>query len=669
MGVQMPLHLSPRTKDVLEVLRQESSNAPFYLMDLLDLLAGRFINKQRGETIQRQLASHRTNVARNRPPKMYFDLARLLSDGPKVPRQLGLEDVPLSPEIIFQTAVHTDERYWSLDEDGDAVCQLHDAELTSAGKAEDHKASRKLHSQAFGRNLTAMAYGWSDPPLGSFTELPQSVRDVLVQLFAGYQVPLLVGEAGVGKSTIARQVAYMLKEADRRVHPELHKMRVLSVTRADLVAGTDDRGALESRVQTLVQMADRSTQNIVFLDEIHALFDGSPEANTISNILKPPMAEGKLRCFGATTRAEFDRYLTGDPPLVERFKLCFVQEPRRDDLVAAFLKSPESILTKSELDGWDLSPEAREAAVDLSIRFMPLQRLPRKAANLLRAAAAECRFDDPQRESKTISVGDVQATLGRMMSLPDRAFATSPKEISKSLATSLIAEIKGHNTRIMQIADNLCAREKLREKGLLTNRPLASYLFLGPEGVGKRALAYALARHHFAMGSTEREFVSEVNVSGFVGEQGLNRFRGAAPGYVGYGETPAVFRDPRTSPRRIILIEGLDASSGLAEAVGSILQSGVGFDGSGRPTDYSGCVMILIATAETDDLQLVKPHVDRVFPFDTLNANSLEEFAATLAKRSEGVLKIQPPQITDGCRLPVEVIHKWQQLLISTIQQ
>ena len=462
-------------KGCLQSIREHAQSRTVVLADFLKELACRFADQSFGQRIQTLLTDPCS--AKRLPEGIQFALMQTLQSAAEMAAGLGYGQGKLTPELVYFAAV-----------DGRRDCCMHDIDRGALLKL--RQAGLCLRRAPFvggdtrdgadlGINLSAAARAWSAPPLGEFTGLPKSIRQVLVQLFAGYQIPLLVGEPGVGKSTIARQIAYMLFKEDDRVHPSMHSMQVLSVSRADLVAGSGDRGDLETKVQQLVSLADRQTGNIVFLDEIHAMFDGSDEAKVISNILKPPMAEGKLRCFGATTRQEFDKYLTADPPLLERFKLVSVQEPERDSLVDVFTKSPNTILSKRELDGWTISQDAIESGVDLSIRFMPLQRLPRKAANLLRATVAECRFDGVGRSEQVIRAKDVQRTIQQLIGLPEGAFETDTVKVAERLAGLVKQEIKGHDTQIEMIANHICLQEDCEKRVFKADAPLRVLFSLG----------------------------------------------------------------------------------------------------------------------------------------------------------------------------------------------
>ena len=664
MTKQMP-ELDSDLKQILQAIRDEKSTKALFLVDLLSRLVAKFDDEEFGKQIISVIS--RQPETPEYSPGIYFSQKQAIASAVALAEGLGFARQPLTPEIVYFGCVDGLVACWTNHTDATAVRALRAAGLCLS-KSSFVGDGGTSQTDGLGASLTAAAQSWSAPPLGAFDVMPKSIRQVLVQLFAGYQVPLLVGEPGVGKSTIARQIAYMLLHEYAEVHPSMHRMQVFSVSRADLVAGTSDRGDLETKVQQLVSISDRKTANIVFLDEIHAMFDGSDEAKVISNILKPPMAEGKLRCFGATTRQEFDKYLTSDPPLLERFKLVSVQEPERDSLVSAFKKAPESILSKSELDGWNVSEEAIEAGVDLSIRFMPLQRLPRKAANLLRATVAECRFESSGRTDKSIRSADVQRTIKELIGLPDGAFDTDIATVAGRLATKIKSEIKGHDSQIDQIATHICSQEKLREFGFQTGRPIASFILAGSPGIGKRALVNTLAKHHFAQGASPREFVSEAMVAGYEGEQGLNRFRGSAPGFVGFGESPPIFREPRSSPRRVVLIEGLDSSTGLADTVHDIITSGIGYDGAGRKTDFSNCILIALVNQLEMDALLLSPSVDFVLEFVKHDENALRQIAENLVSRSASIGMLSADELLRNCKTASEVIRAWRSALTELVQ-
>jgi hypothetical protein len=623
--------LDTYTAGVVQTLMTQADSSPVYLSHWIGEITRTSVSQEVFTRVETVLANHKkSQVWQTRDQKgkdFRFEFVKLLESIPPVLKSLGLATA--TREIAYMISVRSLE-YCQSDCDKALVRALHDAQLglDLLGSWSDATAS----PAPMGISLSGMAASWDAPPLGEMADIPQHVEDVLVQLNAGYQVPLLVGEPGVGKSTIARQIAYMLYKKDHRIPSTLHSKKLLSISRGDLVGGTKDRGELEVRTQRLLELCDRKGGYIIFLDEIHSLFDRSAEAKIIGNMLKGPMAEGKLRCFGATTRSEFAEYLSNDPPLVERFRLVDVPEASQVEAIKSFTSSRNSIMSAGELNGWKIGDEAIEEAVKLSSRYMPLQKLPRKAANLLRTTIAECQYK--HRKEKVVTADDVRAAISKLVRIPNSAMAGSVERQTRALSKDLKTIVVGHDGIVDRVSETLVRREAMKDRGLGRARPLASFLFHGPSGIGKRLLGESIGRKYLIAEAALQDCVSSVNVSKYTGESGSNRFRGAPPGYVGFGPVPPIYRDPRTSPRRVILIEGLDLSDGLTEFIQPILTNGIGYDGTGNATDFSGCVLVLIAHRDDDqltgDAAKLMGIVDESIAFDRLAVDALREIANRL---------------------------------------
>ncbi|QOV90187.1 AAA family ATPase [Humisphaera borealis] len=652
MGEQHAFFPDDSTLAVLRSVRTQADKGDQYLTDLLRLLAGACADLAPALKLFPPTATLRPVQITT---GVKFPLQSLLKAAESVRQAAGGKTITCSS--LFYIAVSS-ENYCGDEIDSQTVRVLAKQGYGLAGLSFVDKPPPPV-PVGLGDDLTAMSYGWEASPLGLADDaaVPRYLQVLMVQLFGGYYTPVLVAEPGVGKTTLAMQIAYMLRSGDGRVNSSMHQLRVVGVSRSHLMSGTADRGQLEERVRQLVDLAHRDNGSIVFFDEMHSMFDSSREGTIISNILKPPMAAGQLRCFGATTREEYDRILSSDPALADRLSLIPLPEPTRDAVVANFKRSPQSVLKRTgQTQPPRLTDDAIQAAVDLTIRYLPLQRLPRKAANLIRTAAAELHYDNPK--ATQLTGNDVRRTLEKALSMPEGHLTASVSKRAGRLRELICMDVKGHDEAVSLIANYIMAGEDARARGALQHGPIASIFLVGPSGVGKRTLAWSIARHHFANGGAERDVISEIDVDGFDGETGINRLRGAPPGYVGYEETrTSIYSDVRASARRLVLIRGVDRSKGLAALLRPILEEGTGADGRGRPVSFAGCVLIL--TAESDqqgDAAALRESVDLKLDLQLVEPLGLAEIAAEMSSQSS-LNSTTASEITAAAKSPKDIVR------------
>ena len=406
----------------------------------------------------------------------------------------------------------------------------------------------------FGRDLTALA---AKGELGPVIGRRREILDVIQTLARSTKNnPVLVGEAGVGKTAIAEAIA--IRGAEGKDAAVLGGKRIIELSVGALLGGTEYRGSFEERLTAIVNEARTHPEVVVFIDELHTLVGAGRAgqgAMDAANLLKPALARGELRCIGATTKDEYRRHIEEDPALERRFEKVLVEEPSREETLA-ILKGLVPRLEKHH--GVTLREEALEAAVDLSVRFEPDRRLPDKAIDLVDKAAARTRVPmlsllappaegggaAPNASAPPVTAATVARVLAEKCGLP---LELVTQNLGDGAATRLLdleaflkTRIVGQDEPLARIARRLrLAWASLEER----RGPMAVLLFLGPSGVGKTETARLLAEHLFG---SEEELI-RLDMSEMMEEHSVSKLIGAPPGYVGHDEEGCTSDSPRSS--------------------------------------------------------------------------------------------------------------------------
>ncbi|HTO97019.1 MAG TPA: ATP-dependent Clp protease ATP-binding subunit [Myxococcales bacterium] len=422
----------------------------------------------------------------------------------------------------------------------------------------------------FARNLAALAAeGKLDPALGREAET-EEVLDILGKRRANN--PVLVGEPGVGKTAIAEGIAQRLLDAGRIL---------LELDVSGLVAGTQLRGAFSERLMGVKEEVKRAAGRVVvFIDELHLIIgagaagEGPQDA---ANELKAALARGEFPCVGATTHDEFRKHIQGDPALERRFVPVLVREPSPAD-AARILRGAAAQYEKHHQVRF--LPEALEAAALLSARYVRDRFLPDKAFAAIDLAGSRAR-----RENRgEVSREDVARAVARMAGLPEERLLQPDGERFLSLEKRLSARIVGHGAIIEAVARAV----RRNYAGFSAQRPLASFLFCGPSGVGKSELARALSAELFD-GALVR-----IDLSEYAEAHTAARLLGAPPGYVGYGEGGLLTEAVRRRPACVVLLDEAEkAHLAVLQVLLQVLEEGQLTDGRGRRIDFSAAVVIL----------------------------------------------------------------------------
>jgi ATP-dependent Clp protease ATP-binding subunit ClpC len=427
-----------------------------------------------------------------------------------------------------------------------------------------------------GRNLTELAaLGKLDPLIGREREV-EEVIDVLGKRRTNN--PLLVGEPGVGKTALVEGIAQRLLAS-----PETRGRVLVELDMASVVAGTQLRGAFSEKLLGIKDEVRRAAGRVVvFIDEIHTVIgagatgEGPQDA---ANELKAALGRGEFPCIGATTHDEYRQHIQRDPALERRFSPVLVREPSVADTVRILVGlSPRY----ERHHGVRYQPAALEAAAALTARHVTDRFLPDKAVAALDLAGSRAR-----REGKTeVGPHEVSRAVAKMAGIPEARLLATDQERIRGLEVALGARVIGHREVISKVVAVL----KRNFAGFASRRPLGSFLFLGPTGVGKTELGRALAD---ALYGTRGALV-QLDMSECSESTGVARLVGAAPGYVGYGEGGQLTDAVRRQPAAVVLLDEIEkAHRDVLMLLLQVLEEGRLTDGRGRQVDFSNTVVIL----------------------------------------------------------------------------
>ncbi len=433
--------------------------------------------------------------------------------------------------------------------------------------------------EAFTTNLTASAAeGSLDPMIGRGSEIERTIH-ILARRRKNN--PIFVGETGVGKTAIAEGMAMRVHEG--RVPEDLVGAEIYSLDLGALLAGTRYRGDFEARFKALLGALDERDTAILFIDEIHTILGaGSAQGNTVdaSNLLKPVLAGGKLRCMGSTTYQEY-RHFERDRALARRFQKVDIGEPSKSDCLR-ILKGLSS--RYQEHHGVRYTSGALKACVDLSVRHIGDRFLPDKAIDVMDETGAAVRLRPQSKKRKTVGVRDVEAVVARMARIPlARTHGQDRDRLMK-----LDAEIKGVVFGQDSAVESVVRAIKRSRAGLGgVDRPIGSFLFTGPTGVGKTELSKQLAK---TLGVPFLRY----DMSEYMEKHAVSRLIGAPPGYVGYDQGGMLIEDVRKNPYAVLLLDEIEkAHPDVFDILLQVMDHAVLTDNQGREADFRHITLIM----------------------------------------------------------------------------
>ncbi|MAU91351.1 MAG: ATP-dependent Clp protease ATP-binding subunit ClpA [Gammaproteobacteria bacterium TMED182] len=460
------------------------------------------------------------------------------------------------------------------------------SEETAEGQ-EEEKAPSPL--EAYATNLNELARsGLIDPLIGRGEEVERVVQTLSRRRKNN---PLLVGESGVGKTAIAEGLAKLI--VDGKVPEVIKDSTVYSLDLGALLAGTKYRGDFEKRLKGLLNELKASKSQILFIDEIHTIIGAGAASGGVmdaSNLLKPLLASGEIRCMGSTTYQEYRGIFDKDRALSRRFQKVDVTEPSVDDTYQILKGLKAKYEEHHQLKYTDRS---LRVAAELAQKFINDRFLPDKAIDVIDEVGAYQQLQPASRRKKQISVGDVERMVAKIARIPSASVSSDEKESLKDLEANLKMVIFGQDAAI----DSLASAIKLARAGLRDGeKPIGSFLFSGPTGVGKTEVCRQLAR---IMGVELVRF----DMSEYMERHTVSRLIGAPPGYVGFDQGGLLTESITKQPHCVLLLDEIEkAHPDVFNLLLQVMDHGSLTDNNGRKADFKNVVLVMTTNAGAQEM-------------------------------------------------------------------
>ena len=528
-----------------------------------------------------------------------------------------------------------------------------DAKQPSQGPQEAVE-EKKLDIEEFAYDLTRAARdGKLDPVVGRETEIAR-----VIQILGRRKKnnPMLIGEPGVGKSAIVEGIAQRIASGD--ISAALARKRILSLDIASVVAGTKYRGDFEKRLKAIIKEASENPDLILFIDEFHTIVGAGGASGSLdaANMLKPALARGEFQCIGATTLDEFTKIVEKDGALDRRFQKIVV-EPTS---VAQSIDILRQLQPKyEEFHGIGYTPEAVEAAVRLTDRYITDKSLPDKAIDALDEAGSMVRLSLAKKKGREKVVGaeDIASVVSKMTGIPVNKVAESEGNRLVRMRARLRQRIIGQDEAIEKVVR---AIQRNRAGLKDPHRPIGTFLFFGPTGVGKTQLARSLAEYLF----DSEENLVRLDMSEYMEKFSVSRLIGAPPGYVGYEEGGQLSERVRRKPYCVVLLDEIEkAHPDIFNLLLQVMDEGRLTDSNGRTVDFKNTIVIMtsnvgsremeqygsgigFATAgknvESDRRGVVEKAVKKAFPPEFINRVDDQVYFNALSRESiESIIDIE----------------------------
>ncbi|MBT8108571.1 MAG: ATP-dependent Clp protease ATP-binding subunit ClpA [Gammaproteobacteria bacterium] len=455
------------------------------------------------------------------------------------------------------------------------------------GEAEGEPESTALEQYATNLNQRAID-GKIDPLIGREIEIERTVQ---ILCRRRKNNPLYVGEAGVGKTALAEGLARMIVE--ERVPEVLRDATIYALDMGTLIAGTKYRGDFEKRLKGVIAEIREDPGAILFIDEIHTVIGAGAASGGVmdaSNLIKPVLANGELRCIGSTTYSEYRGIFEKDHALARRFQKIDVPEPTVPETVEILsgLKS-----RFEEHHGIRYEPAALEAAVELSARHITDRHLPDKAIDVMDEAGAKLRLVPVAERDDTVTVEMVENIVARMARIPAKSVSASDKDVLRTLERDLKLTIFGQDPAIAALGGAIkMSRSGLRDE----DKPIGAFLFAGPTGVGKTEVTRQLA---LLMGVELIRF----DMSEYMERHTVSRLIGAPPGYVGFDQGGLLTEAVTKNPHAVVLLDEVEkAHPEVFNLLLQVMDHGTLTDNNGRKADFRNVILVMTTNAGAQEM-------------------------------------------------------------------
>ena len=463
-----------------------------------------------------------------------------------------------------------------------------DTDLSNVDGVPSEQEDQSLLAQ-FTTDLNRQAeLGKIDPLVGRAREIERVSQTLICRRKNN---PLLVGESGVGKTAIAEGLAKLIVEG--KAPEPILEHRVYSLDMGALLAGTKYRGDFEKRLKSLVNDLLKQEKAILFIDEIHTIVGAGAASGGVmdaSNLLKPLLSVGQLRCIGSTTFQEYQGIFDKDHALSRRFQKIDIPEPSIAETYEILKGLKSRFETHHELK---YTNPALKAAAELSSRHITDRFLPDKAIDVIDEAGAYQRLQTKSRRKKTIGVGDIEAIVSKIARIPAKSISSSDKSQLKGLAEKLKMVVFGQDIAV----DALATAIKLARAGLREGeRPIGSFLFAGPTGVGKTEMSQQLSNF---LGIPLIRF----DMSEYMERHAVSRLIGAPPGYVGYDQGGLLTEAVTKQPHSIVLLDEVEkAHPDIFNLLLQVMDHGTLTDNNGRKADFRNVILIMTTNAGAESM-------------------------------------------------------------------
>ncbi|MGM3160429.1 ATP-dependent Clp protease ATP-binding subunit ClpA [Dickeya undicola] len=454
----------------------------------------------------------------------------------------------------------------------------------------EEQAGGEERMENFTTNLNQLArVGGIDPLIGRDSELERTIQ---VLCRRRKNNPLLVGESGVGKTAIAEGLAWRIVQGD--VPEVMADCTLYSLDIGSLLAGTKYRGDFEKRFKALLKQLEQDQNSILFIDEIHTIIGaGAASGGQVdaANLIKPLLSSGKIRVIGSTTYQEFSNIFEKDRALARRFQKIDITEPSVEETVQIINGLKPKYEAHHDVR---YTAKAIRAAVELAVKYINDRHLPDKAIDVIDEAGARCRLLPASKRKKTVNVADIESVVARIARIPEKTVSASDRDVLRNLGDRLKMLVFGQDKAIEALTEAI----KMSRAGLGHERkPVGSFLFAGPTGVGKTEVTVQLAK------ALDIELL-RFDMSEYMERHTVSRLIGAPPGYVGYDQggllTDAVIKHPHS----VLLLDEIEkAHPDVFNLLLQVMDNGTLTDNNGRKADFRNVIVVMTTNAGVRETQ------------------------------------------------------------------